>query len=323
MTSVLVTGTGGMGAHIVARLLRSGVAASFYGTGRQVAALGELVDPAKVPIYKGDILDIETLRTAVRKSAAERIIHTAGPRATQTRTNAAQGMRVHLVGTCNVMEVARLEDIERVVYTSSSSVYLSTKKGQSSSRPILEDDPVVPMNHEDVYATTKVACEYIGYNYAKAHNMSFIALRMSHVYGPWSGEMGRGGAISSMIRSSLVGEPLELEEQIAEWTHYYDLAEEHYLACFSRNVKVGAFNAGSGVISSLKEIREVLGQHVDTRKIIISNKFLTKRNVPSDITRAKDQLGYRPEYTIERAVKEFVDWWKSKLGLDREKPMRK
>ncbi len=323
MTSVLVTGTGGMGAHVVARLLRSGVDCSFYGTGRQAAALGEFVDPAKVPIYKGDILDIDTLKSAVRKSAAERIIHTAGPRATQTRTNPTEGMRIHLVGTGNVMEVARREDIERVVYTSSSSVYLATKKGQSPSRPILEDDPVVPMNHEDVYATTKVACEYIGYNYAKAHDMSFIALRMSHVYGPWSGDMGRGVAISSMIRSSLVGEPLELEEQVAEWTHYYDLAEEHYLACFSGNVKVGTFNAGSGVISSLREIREVLAQYADTKKISISNKLLTRRSVPSDLTRAKDQLNYTPQYPIERAVKEFVDWWKTKLAPDRQQPMRK
>jgi UDP-glucuronate 4-epimerase len=215
------------------------------------------------------------------------------------------------------METARREDVERVVYTSSSSVYLSTKKGESPSRPIVEDDSLVPMNHGDVYATTKVACEYIGHNYAKAHDLSFIALRMSHVYGPWSGDMGRGVAVSSMIRSCLVGEPLDLSEQIAEWTHYSDLAEEHYLASISNKVRAASFNAGSGMISSLSDIREELSKHVDTSKITINDTMLTSRKFPSDLTQVRDQLGYAPQYSIGRAVKEFVEWWKSKLHTDR------
>ncbi len=146
MTRVLVTGTGGMGSHIVGRLIQNGIDCSFYGTGRQVAAIKEVVDLAKVPIHKGDILDLEMFRTAVKDSECNVIIHTAGPRATQTRANPSKGMRIHLVGTANVMETARREDVERVVYTSSSSVYLSTKKGESPSRPIVEDDSLVPMN---------------------------------------------------------------------------------------------------------------------------------------------------------------------------------
>lgn len=311
----LVTGTGGLGTYLAKHFVNEGVPVSLYGTGRQIDAVRQIVDTSKVRIFKGDILDAEALADALKQSSADRIIHTAGPRATQTRKDPKYCVRVHIQGTLNVLEVARKMNLDRVVFSSTGSVYLATKKGQQArGSAIKEDDVLVPMDHEDVYATAKVNCEYLGFNYAKTYGFGFIPLRIAHVYGYWPGDMGRGVVVSDMVRACVAGESLNIDEQIAEWTHYNDLAEEHFVAAYSQKVKLGAFNAGSGTIASLKDIANVLRKHFKTVNIGISEEAKTSRNTPSDMTKAKEQLDFVPKYNIDRAVKELIDTWKKKLG---------
>lgn len=312
--SVLVTGTGGLGSYIARHFVSQGVSVSLYGTARQIDAIKQIVNVSKVRIFKGDILDANTLENAVKESKADRIIHTAGPRATQTRKDPKYCVMVHIQGTLNVLETARKMNLDRVVFSSTGSVYLATKKGQQARGPtIKEDDVLVPMDHEDVYATAKVNCEYLGFNYAKTYGFGFIPLRIAHVYGYWPGDMGRGVVVSDMVRACLMSSSLEVDEQIAEWTHYNDLAEEHAIAAYSQNVKLGAFNAGSGKIASLKDVVNVLKKHFKTVNIKVSEEAKTSRSTPSDMSRAKDLLGFVPKYDLNRAVEELIEILKKNL----------
>jgi nucleoside-diphosphate-sugar epimerase len=313
--SVLVTGTGGLGSYIARYFVSQGVAVSLYGTARQTDAIKQVVDIRKTRIFKGDILDADALADAVKQSRADRIIHTAGPRATQTRKDPKYCVRVHIQGTLNVLETARRLNLDRVVFSSTGSVYLATKRGQQAKGPtIKEDDVLVPMDHEDVYATAKVNCEYLGFNYAKTYGFGFIPLRIAHVYGYWPGDMGRGVVVSDMVRACLTNSSLETDEQIAEWTHYNDLAEEHAVAAYSQNVKHGAFNAGSGKIASLKDVVNVLKKHFKTMNIRVSDEAKTSRTTPSDMSKAKEILGFMPKYDLVMAVEELISIWKKNLG---------
>ena len=313
----LVTGTGGLGTYLARYFVEKGIPCSMYGTARQIDAMKQILDVSKVKIFKGDILDADALSNAVKQSGADRIIHTAGPRATQTRKDPKYCVRVHIQGTLNVLEVARKVNLDRVIFSSTSSVYLATKKGQQAKGPtIKEDDALVPMDHEDVYASAKVSCEYLGFNYAKTYGFGFIPLRIAHVYGFWPGDMGRGVVVSDVARACVLGESLEVDEQIAEWTHYNDLAEEHYLAAYSQKVKLGAFNAASGKIFSLKDVIAVLKKHLRTVNIKVSEEAKTSRSTPSDMTKAKELLGFEPKYDLDRAVRELIEIWKQRLRKD-------
>lgn len=315
--AALITGTGGLGTYLARYFVEKGVPCSMYGTARQIDAIKQIQDVSKVKIFKGDILDADALSSAVKQSGADRIIHTAGPRATQTRRDPKYCVRVHIQGTLNVLEVARKANLDRVVFSSTASVYLATKKGQQAKGPtIKEDDALVPMDHEDVYATAKVNCEYLGFNYAKTYGFGFIPFRIAHVYGFWPGDMGRGVVVSDMARACVLGESLEVDEQVAEWTHYNDLAEEHYLATYSQKVKLGAFNASYGKISSLKDVVAVLRKHFRTVGIKVSDEAKTSRSTPSDMTKAKELLGFEPKYDLDRAVRELIEIWQQRLGKD-------
>ena len=311
----LVTGTGGLGSHIARRFILQGVPCSLYGTARQIDAVKQIVDVNKVRIFKGDILDADSLNNAVRESGADRIIHTAGPRATQTRKDPKYCVRVHIQGALNVLEAARKANLDRVVFSSTGSVYLAAKKDQQARGPtIKEDDVLVPMDHEDVYATAKVNCEYLGFNYARTYGFGFMPLRIAHVCGYWPGDMGRGIVVSQMVRACIMQESLEVDEQLAEWAHYHDLAEEHFTAAYSQKVKLGAFNAGSGRIHSLNDIVTVLKKHFKTVKIKVGSEAKTSRSTPSDMSKAKEMLGFVPKYDLDRAVRELIEIWKRNLG---------
>ena len=80
---VLITGTGGMGAHISKVLTDNNVDTSLYGTCRQTEAISKIVDISKIEMHKGDILDHSRLEEVIKENNIDHIIHTAGPRATQ------------------------------------------------------------------------------------------------------------------------------------------------------------------------------------------------------------------------------------------------
>ena len=315
---VLVTGTGGMGAHISKVLLDNNVNCSLYGTCRQTDAISKIVDINKIEMHKGDILDHIRLETVIKENNIDHIIHTAGPRATQCRkhdytNDSDNGIRVHTMGTSNVLEASRKLNIKRVIYTSTGSVYLANKIHPPDGTFIKETDSVVPFNSEDIYASGKVACEYQGFNYAKAYGIEFVSIRMAHVYGPWPGDMGRGRVVGEMVEAFLNNKEITVEEQVAQWTYLYDLAEEHYVALTSPNLKYEIFNAGSGTISGLSDVKNILAKKGDINKIHVDVSKTGSKKFPFDMNKAANKLNFKSKYTLENGVEDLIKWYSNRL----------
>tara|TARA_B100000949_G_C14270805_1_gene447242 strand:- start:1218 stop:2165 length:948 start_codon:yes stop_codon:yes gene_type:complete len=311
---VLITGTGGMGAHISKVLTDNNVDTSLYGTCRQTEAISKIVDISKIEMHKGDILDHSRLEEVIKENNIDHIIHTAGPRATQCRNHdyandPENGIRVHTMGTSNVLEASRKLDIKRVIYTSTGSVYLANKFPPEVEAPLKETDPVVRLDSDDLYASGKVACEYQGFNYAKAYGIEFASIRMAHVFGPWPGEMGRGRAVGEMVQAFLNDQEITVEEQVAQWTHLYDLAEEHYAALIAQNIKCEVFNAGSGIISGLSDVKDVLAKKGDVSKINVDTSKKSSKKLPFDMTSAAAKLNFKPKYDLELGVETLIKWY--------------
>ena len=314
---VLITGTGGMGAHISKVLIDKNVDTSLYGTCRQTEAISKIVDIDKVEMHKGDILDSAKLESVIKDNDIDHIIHTAGPRATQCRnhdyTNDSEtGIRVHTMGTSNVLEAARKLGVKRVIYTSTGSVYLANKVHPPDGTFIKETDAVVPFDSSDIYASGKVACEYQGFNYAKAYGIEFASIRMAHVYGPWPGEMGRGRSVGEMVDAFLNDQEITVEEQVAQWTYLYDLAEEHYAALTSPNLKHEIFNAGSGTISGLSDVKDILGKKGDVSKIHVDTSKQGSKKFPFNMSAAEDKLNFKNKYDLEAGVENLISYYSKK-----------
>jgi UDP-glucose 4-epimerase len=308
---ILVTGgTGLVGAYAVGMLLERGERPVVFDVAlneRLLSAVG--VDPAKVSLIRGDMMDLPALISALRDNDCDRIIHLAAFLGEEVQRRPYSGVRLNFMGTVNVFEAARLEKVSRVIFPSSGTVYLG-----SLGEGLAKVDESIPMNPPSVYAATKASCEFMGRAYAKRYGFEFICLRYTGgLYGPSPAALKatREIAIQQMIRAAVKGEPAKIGWPYgpAEILYGKDAAKGTVLAVLKDKFKDTLFHIGNGDTLSGDDIVAAV------RKVFPgSNIELIKGNNPmpypesrlaSDFSRAKDQLNYEPEFTVEKAVADY------------------
>jgi nucleoside-diphosphate-sugar epimerase len=308
---ILVTGGSGLvGAYAVAMLLERGERPVVFDVAlneRLLNAVG--VDTAKVTLIRGDMMDLPAIISAIRDNECDRIIHLAAFLGEEVQRRPYSGVRLNFMGTVNVFEAARLEKVARVVFPSSGTVYLGSL-GEGLSKV----DESIPMNPPSVYAATKASCEFMGRAYAKRYGFEFICLRYTGgLYGPSPAALKatREIAIQQMIRAAVKGEPAKINWPYgpAEILYGKDAAKGTVLAVLKDKFKDTLFHIGNGTMVSGDDIANAIG-----KKFPGSDIQLIKGNNPmpypesraaSDFSRAKEQLGYEPDYTIEKAVEDY------------------
>ena len=308
---ILVTGGSGLvGAYAVQMLLERGERPVIFDVALNDRLLGAVgLDPAKLTLIRGDMLDLPALISAIRDSDCDRIIHLAAFLGEEVQRRPYSGVRLNFMGTVNVFEAARLEKVSRVVFPSSGTVYLG-----SLGEGLGKIDESIPINPPSVYAATKASCEFMGRAYAKRYGFEFICLRYTGgLYGPSPAALKatREIAIQQMIRAAVKGESTKISWPYgpAEILYGKDAAKGTVLAVLKDKFKDTLFHIGNGIMLSGDDIVAAVRKAYPG-----SNIELTKANNPmpypdsrlaSDFSRAKEQLGYEPDYSIDRAVIDY------------------
>jgi UDP-glucose 4-epimerase len=309
---ILITGgTGLVGAYATGMLLERGERPVIFDVAlneRLLNAVG--VDPGKVTMIRGDMLDLPALISAIRDNDCDRVIHLAAFLGEEVQRRPYSGVRLNFMGTVNVFEAARLEKVSRVIFPSSGTVYLG-----SIGEGIKQIDESIPMNPPSVYAATKASCEFMGRAYAKRYGFEFICLRYTGgLYGPSPAAMKatREIAIQEMIRAAVKGEAAKIDWPYGPTEVLYgkDAAKGTVLAVLKEKFKDQLFHIGNGQLLGGEEILAAIKKHFPGSRI-----ELVKRDNPmpypesrlaSDFSRSKEQLGYEPDYTIEKAVVDYA-----------------
>jgi len=308
---ILVTGGSGLvGAYAVQMLLERGERPVIFDVALNERLLGAVgLDPAKLTLIRGDMLDLPALISAIRDNDCDRIIHLAAFLGEEVQRRPYSGVRLNFMGTVNVFEAARLEKVSRVVFPSSGTVYLG-----SLGEGLEKIDESIPINPLSVYAATKASCEFMGRAYAKRYGFEFVCLRYTGgLYGPSPAALKatREIAIQQMIRAAVKGESVKISWPYgpAEILYGKDAAKGTVLAVLKEKFKDALFHIGNGIMLSGDDIVAAVRKAYPG-----SNIELTKANNPmpypdsrlaSDFSRAKEQLGYQPDYSIDRAVVDY------------------
>ncbi|HIQ30324.1 MAG TPA: NAD(P)-dependent oxidoreductase [Candidatus Caldiarchaeum subterraneum] len=313
---VMVTGTGFIGSYVVKNLLEQGHEVIFYGFFENPTAIRDVVGHGVFTEVKGDVLDYDLLEKTMKENSVESVVHTAAVLIAGARENPLNAVKVNVLGTANVLEAARKTDVEKIVYTSSGQVYAMLNPYVEVPKPdsgvVKEEESILPGS---VYATTKAASEYLGLNYSNIYGIDFIALRLPTVYGGWLGQMGRAGVLKTMCEKALRGEDLTVDEYKSEWGYVKDMARACVLAVSKRKPKYRIMNVGSGKINSLREAVDILkGELGDNRVKINVKEVQQPERLPSDLSKAREELGYEPEYDFEKGVRDLLDWAKKHYG---------
>jgi UDP-glucose 4-epimerase len=308
---ILITGGSGLvGAYAVGMLLERGERPVVFDVAineRLLKAVG--VDIDKVTLIRGDMADLPALISAIRDHDCDRIIHLAAFLGEEVQRRPYSGVRLNFMGTVNVFEAARLEKVARVVFPSSGTVYLG-----SISEGLQKIDESIPMNPPSVYAATKASCEFMGRAYAKRYGFEFICLRyVGGLYGPSPVALKatREIAIQLMIRAAVKREKARVAWPYAPTEVLYgkDAAKGTVLAILKDKFKDQLFHIGNGQLVGGDEIvaaikRGFPGSDIDVLKGENPMPYPESR-LASDFSRSKEQLGYEPDYPIDRAVADY------------------
>lgn len=268
-----------------------------------------------VDMVEGDILDPHGLEKMVADNKISHIAHLAALMPGPAESNPSLAMKVGVGGTANVLEVARARNIQRVVFTSSKAVYGEITGGQTHSDyvPVVESQPQRPV---DLYGVIKVCCELMGNYYRERYRIEFVSLRFSSIYGP--GKQARHGVLSmygQLIEDVMSGKEVVIPcggDQLNDALYVGDVARAIFLALRVESPRQWTFNIGTGKGVTLRDFAQVLGNLYPSARIEIGPGLDFRKGEKQsycifNISKAREQLGYSPDYDLERGIKEYIE----------------
>jgi nucleoside-diphosphate-sugar epimerase len=254
----LVTGGAGfIGHHLVHRLVEDGYAVRVldnFATGRR-----ERLEGLNVEIVEGDLRSYERAHRAVR--GTELVFHLGAlPSVPRSMQDPLTTSAVNVEGTLNVLLAARDENVRRVVFASSSSVY-----GANPALPKREDHQLLPVSP---YGVSKVAAEHYCRAFTTVYGLETVSLRLFNVFGPGQDPRSQYAAVvPRFIAAALSGTSAVVYgdgEQTRDFTYVDDVVEAFVLAASNEEASADVLNVCAGTEVSILELIGVLSDLVGT-----------------------------------------------------------
>ncbi len=301
---VLVTGGAGfIGSNLVEQLVKEGHSVRVLDN----FSLGKMENlstvKTKVEVIKGDIRDFDTVKKATK--GIDVIFNQAAASASPMfRDDLRNSVAANVDAFVNLLNACRLQDVKKLIYASTSSVYGNNKP------PLREGMPLVPVNF---YASTKLINEHFAALFSVQYGLETVGFRYMSIYGPHEKSKGiYANLVSQFLWTMQKGEqPVIYGDgtQKREFTYVADVVQANILAMNSKKKLSDVFNVGTGKSVSLNEVvsllNKMLGKNIKPKHVRneVKNYIMTQQ---SDISKIKAALGYQPKYTLEQGLKETM-----------------
>ena len=319
--AVLVTGGAGyIGSHTVKRLIKSGY---------EVVVLDNLsrghieAIPENLHLEKTDLLDEAGLRKSIKKYSIDSVIHFAAlAYVGESVENPGLYYQNNVVGSFNLIKVIDELGIKKFVFSSTCSIY-----GNPENVPISEKESAKPINP---YANTKFMIENILSDFNISHGLKYVALRYfnaagdsddasigeSHNPEPHLIPLVLNSALGKLDSIKIYGDDYETPDGtcIRDYIHVNDLADAHIKALqYIDKGDSTVINLGTGNGYSVKEIidaaRKITGK--DIKSETVGRRAGDPAILVADNKKAKELLGWKPEYNLERILETAWNWHKN------------
>jgi UDP-glucose 4-epimerase len=305
---VVIGGAGLIGSHTVDALTRTDVdevvVFDTFQRGTRDNLKSALRDPrVRVFEHGGDIMRRDILDVALR--GADGVFHFAALWLLHCQEFPRAAFDVNVAGTFNVLEACAANGVERLVLSSSASVY-----GDAVEEPMTEDHP---FNYENFYGATKLAGEALARGIARLRGVPYVALRYMNVYGPRQDYSGAYIAvIMRMLDAIDRDEDLTLYgdgSQAYDFVYVGDCAAANVCAMSADTVD-RAYNVGTGTRTSIGELAQMLlritGSNVGIRYVPEGVTFV--RNRIGSTERARDEIGFEAKVDLEDGLRALIEW---------------
>ena len=318
---VLVTGVAGfIGMHIAKRLLENGCKVvgidnlnDYYDIELKKARLSQLnCKSYDFEFEKIDINETEKISNFFKKHKFELVVHLAAQAGVRySIENPHIYIDTNIKGFLNILESCKDQNINNLIYASSSSVY-----GNNSDTDFKElDNTNEPIS---LYGATKKSNELMAFTYSNLYNINIIGLRFFTVYGPW----GRPDmALFKFTHAILQDNPIQIYnngKMIRDFTYIDDVVESVSRIVMKikenslENVKHNIYNIGSEnpmpLMDYITVLEKTLGK--SAKKIFIQAQLGDVTRTSSNSSKLYNWINYKPKTEIKAGIKNFVNWFK-------------
>ena len=332
--NILITGAAGfIGAALVAKLIDEEINIigidninNYYSPLLKIKRIENLKkkdNKNKFTFLKSDIRDKKLLNEIFKKNKPSIVINLAAQAGVRySLDNPTSYIENNLMGFLNILEACRNNNVDNLIYASSSSVY-----GGNKNMPFNENQSV---DHPlSLYAASKKSNEMLAHSYSHLFQIPSIGLRFFTVYGPY----GRPDMAPMIFADSILrNKPINIfnnGEMSRDFTYIDDIVDAIYKCCFKKAISnknfyssipessnsfapYRIFNVGSNKPINLLEFVEKLETELGVKAIKVM-KPMQPGDIQStfaDITKIKNWIDYYPKTSFDDGIKKFAEWYK-------------
>lgn len=335
--ATLITGCAGfIGMHCAERLLAQGQTVvgidnlnPYYDPALKQARLARLQTHPGFIFGQADVADRQAMQTLFARIRPRRVLHLAAQAGVRYSIEQPDDYTdSNLLGFANVLQGCRTQQVQHLVFASSSSVY-----GGNTKTPFAESDAADhPVSY---YAATKKANEAMAHSYAHLYGLPCTGLRFFTVYGPW----GRPDmALFKFTRAMLAGQPIDVYGQgqlVRDFTYIDDITEgvlrvldkpasaavaSHSAAssgAASSSAPWRIFNIGGGaptvLLDYISALESALG--ITAQKSMLPLQPGDMPATAADPRALRDWIGFTPATPVAQGVARFVQWYRAFYGV--------
>ena len=315
---VVIGGAGFIGSHVVEELLTTDVGQvtiyDNFARGKR-SNIDAQLDDARCTVFPdgGDIREVDVLDAALK--GAHGVIDLAAMWLLHCKDYPRTAFDVNIAGTFNVLEACVNNDIERLVYSSSASVY-----GDAVVVPMTEEHP---FNNRNFYGATKIAGEAMARAFHDRYGLSYVGLRYMNVYGPHQDQTAAyTGVIPIMLNKIDADEAPVINgdgSQAYDFVTARDVGRCNVLA-LRAEVNDEFYNVGTGIQTSIKELCDLILElrdsdlTVDYRPYSAEDSRRMVQNRIGSTEKAQRDLGFFYEDSLRDGLQALIDWRTSNPG---------
>lgn len=313
MTVMITGGMGAMGSATAHRLVEMGQTPVIFDMFEDYSLLADI--KGKVIFQPGSVLDQGQLAGAIKDHGITRMAHTV---ALLTRADPKKALDVNINGTVNVLWAAHECKLKRLVYLSSKAAFseVTGPHAHPEYKPIDESYPTEsPLG---IYGVTKRTGEQLGLEFHKTMGVDFIGLRFATTFGPGRLSKNPNSPMvvpCRIIEAAMAGKPFFYPhggDQKDDYIYTKDVGRGIVCALFAENPAHRIFNVGTGKGSTLRDFVKAAQKLYPDFKGEIEGGLDNARigfqfYSVYDISRAREELGFEPQYDLDKAVVDYVE----------------
>lgn len=309
---LVIGGAGFIGSFVVGELLKSPVAEVViydnFTRGKMSNLTPHLSDP-RCSIYPngGDVRDIDLLNDAMK--GIDYVIHLAAMWLLHCKDYPRTAFHVNMEGTFNVLEACVNNNIKKLVYSSSASVY-----GDAVEVPMTESHP---FNNRNFYGATKIAGEAMCRAFFDRYGLDYVGLRYMNVYGPHQDQTAvYTGVIPIMLNKIDANEAPVINgdgSQAYDFIYVEDVARCN-VAALTSDTTDKCYNVGTGVQTSIRELCDLILKLKESDLKVEYRPYSeddARRLVQNRIgcpVAAESDISFKYKYSLSDGLKRLIAW---------------